>query len=100
MLDNAPPKYISDPGTVPMRALIDSIPNRFGYFWFISNEAPLWDRYTHAGQATDEELEASGGFAGLPSEGIPFDPDIYGHLKRALGGWSNGRETYFPPFAS
>jgi hypothetical protein len=92
MLDNAPLKYISHSGTGPMRELIDSIPNRYGYFWFISNEAPLWDRYNHAvHQATDEELEASGGYAGLATGEIPFDPNIYEHLKQALGAWDNTR---------
>jgi hypothetical protein len=42
-------------------------------------------------QATDEELEASGGYAGLATGEIPFDPNIYEHLKQALGAWDNTR---------
>lgn len=92
MLDTAPKRYISDPGTANLHRLIDAVPVRFEYFWFIDNDAPLWDRFNHAvHRATDDELAEAGGYAGLPTKGIHFTWNPYEHLKTALNGWSNAR---------
>ena len=92
MLDTAPKRYISDPGTDDLHRLIDAVPVRFEYFWFIDNDAPLWDRFNHAvHRATDNELVEAGGYAGLPTKGIHFTWNSFEHLKTALNGWSNTR---------
>ena len=91
LFESAPAKYIAEPGTGPMRILIDYIPERFGYFWFISNRAPLWDRFNYAvHDATDEQL-ADGGYPNLPDDDILFEQNIYEHMKSTLSGWSNVR---------
>jgi hypothetical protein len=100
LLDSAPPRYIREPGTGAMRDHIELVPRRFSYFWFIDNEAPLWDKFNHAVyQSTDEELAAAGHYSKLSSAGILFDKDIYSHLRQALGSWSNDRAgSYEAPF--
>lgn len=101
LFDGAPAKYIAEPSTKAMRELVEYVPERFPYFWFISNRAPLWDRYNHAiHHATDEQL-TPGGYVSLSDDGILFEPNIYDHLKSALGGWSNQRVgAYTSPLAT
>jgi hypothetical protein len=92
LLENAPPQYISDAGTTELRHLTNQTPQSFDYFWFIFNEAPLYDKFNYCiHHVSDEELAAIKYYSNVSSERIPFDMHIYGHLKNALSGWSNGR---------
>lgn len=92
LLESAPEQYISDAGTTELRHLTNQTPQSFGYFWFIFNEAPLYDRFNYCTHhVSDEELTAIKHYSNIPSERIAFDMHIYSHLKNVLGGWSNGR---------
>ncbi|MCH6229720.1 hypothetical protein MK786_03110 [Microbacterium sp. CFH 31415] len=92
MLETAPPRYISDPGTSELRVAINHARERFQYFWFIDNDTPLWDRFNYAvHHVSDDELERAGGYAGIDSDEIPFPWDAYQRLKTVLGNWSNTR---------
>lgn len=101
VLENAPERYISDAGTTKLRSLISQTEQRFTYFWFIFNEAPLWDKFNYCiHHVSDEELAAFKHYSNIPSELIPFNMHVYGHLKDALGGWSNLRcGDYVSPLA-
>jgi hypothetical protein len=85
MFDAAPPEYISDPGTGDLHALIDAVPDRFSYFWFISNRAPLFDRFEHAVRVGPDE---NGGYIDIPDDVIRFEWNTYEQLKKAMTGQS------------
>lgn len=77
------------------------MPVTFPYFWFLFNDPPLYDRFNYCSHyATDEELQAWGGYAGVPYDRVPFSQYIYSHLEQALrGGWSNRCGVYRSPLA-
>jgi hypothetical protein len=100
LFEAAPPKYIGEAGTAALRSLTSQIPQQFSYFWFLFNEAPLYDKFMYAVyHLTDAELAAFGGYANVPGERVPFDQNIYGHLQGAITSKSNARcGIYTPPF--
>lgn len=90
--ERAPQKYLTMPGTTDLRAATARVPAEFPYFWFLFNDPPLYDRFNYCiHHATDDELKAWGGYAGVPFDRVPFSQYIYGHLQQALGGWRNAR---------
>ena len=92
LFEAAKPMYIREAGTQELRKFVESVPRSFPYFWLIFNEAPLHDRFNWAvNHATNEQLKEFGGYAGVPSELIPFDQHIYSNLQNGLRGWSNTR---------
>src|SRR5260370_23591521 len=92
LLENAPPRYIADAGTTELRSLTDQTQQSLNYFWFIFNEAPLYDKFNYCiHHVNDEELAALNHYSNIPSKRITFDMHIYSHLKGALSSWSNGR---------
>lgn len=100
-LENAPVRYISDAGTAELRSLTSQTAKRFSYFWFIFNEAPLWDKFNYCiHHVSDEELATFQHYSNIPSDRITFNMHIYRHLKDALGGSSNLRcGAYVSPLA-
>jgi hypothetical protein len=101
VFEAAPSRYIAEAGTSGLRSLTAKVPETIRYFWFVFNEASSYDRFNWAVHyATDEQLAAHGGYAGLPSDLIPFTADIFGNIQQALGGWRNERVgPYAPPIA-
>lgn len=97
--ENAPKAYIAEPGTDQLRHLAGEVPKKYGYFWFLFNDPPLYDKFNYCvNHATDEELAAYGHYSNTPNDRIMFNQHIYGHLKDTLDGWSNARAgTYTPP---
>lgn len=92
MLDAAPRRYLAEAGTSPIRALLDEVEQRFNYFWFVYNDAPLYDRYIYAiNEASDEELGKVGGYPSLSTDNIKFDAAILEHLRHTLRSWNNLR---------
>jgi hypothetical protein len=92
LFETAPKKYITEPGTDAIRRAASEARKRFGYFWLIYNEAPLYDRWLFATHhVSDDQLEAYGGPADVPTEVVSFHRGIYSHFKNALGGWNNQR---------
>ncbi len=92
LLEKAPPQYISGAGTTELRSLTDQTQQSFNYFWFIFNEAPLYDKFNYCiHHVSDEELSTLKYYSNIPSQRITFDMYVYSHLKSALSGWSNGR---------
>ncbi|WP_156893738.1 hypothetical protein [Actinokineospora enzanensis] len=92
LFESSPKKYIADPATAALRAATSAVPATVPYFWFLFNEAPLYDKFNWAiHHATDEQLKEFGGYAGVPSDLIPFNQHIYESLGQGLGGWSNVR---------
>ena len=102
LVENGPPKYISDSATTSLRQVAGQVPKQFPYFWFLFNEAPLYDKFNYAiHHVTDSELAAYGGhYSKVPSERVTFDQHIYGHLQHALSGWSNRRCGYMSRLSS
>ena len=99
LLESAPKKYIADPSTTELRALIATVPQRFPYFWFLFNCVPLWDKFNFAvHHVEDQDLADYGGYQNVPDSIVPFDSDIYRHLESAVTAWSNNRAgTYQSP---
>jgi hypothetical protein len=97
--ENAPSKFIRDAGTQELRDLIDRIPLRYSYFWFLFNDPPLYDKFNYCVSHVDEtELAGLGHYSKLPSERVPFEMHIHEQLRRALTGWSNSKcGNYVPP---
>ncbi|OBE94324.1 hypothetical protein A5776_23390 [Mycolicibacterium elephantis] len=92
LFEAAPELYIRDAGTDDIRKLAAAVSNDFPYFWFLFNEAPLYDKFNFAvHHVDDKDLAKYGGFEGVPGELVPFDYDIYRHLDTAINGWSNQR---------
>lgn len=92
LFEQAPAKYMADPGTTDLRAATARVPAAFPYFWFLFNDPPLYDRFNYCiHHATDDELTEWGGYANVPPERVPFNQHIYSHLQRALGGYRNVR---------
>lgn len=92
LIESAPPKYITDPGTAALRQVASRVPSEFPYFWFLFNEAPLYDKFNYASyHVSADELASYGHYSKVPSEMVTFDQHIYSHLQRALSGWSNTR---------
>lgn len=98
---HAPSKYITDPGCDELLHLAGQVSTRFPYFWFIYNEAPLWDKYNYAlHYLTDDQIRDYGGVAKIPSNVVPFNQHILSHLSSALNGWGNARiGQYVSPLA-
>ncbi|WP_019970247.1 hypothetical protein [Mycobacterium sp. 141] len=99
--EQAPKKYVDDAGTSELRTLVESVPGRFPYFWFLFNRPPLWDKYNFAiHHVEDQELAAYGGYEQVPDSVVPFDSDISKHLESALTAWGNNRVgAYNSPLA-
>lgn len=98
--ENAPVQFMADPATGQVRTVTDRVPNKIPYFWFIFNEAPLFDRFNWAiHHVTDENLERYGNYTMVPSDLIAFNQHILSNLEDGLRGWSNVRVgEYKPPF--
>jgi hypothetical protein len=87
--EQAPGKYMADPGTANLRSAAARVPAEFPYFWFLWNDPPRYDRFNYCvSHATDEELAAWGGYERVPFERVPFSQHIYSHLQHA---WEAGR---------
>lgn len=89
VLEQAPAKYIADPATGDVRRRARAIPTEFPYFWFVFNEAPLWDKFNHFIHASQTDRNRYREYSEVPTSAVLFDQHIYGHLQRALGGWEN-----------
>jgi hypothetical protein len=102
LLEDAPPRFIADAGTTELQRLTSQTQQRFNYFWFIFNEAPLYDKYNYCIEhVNDEELAALGHYRNIPSERIPFDKRIHAHLKHALADSFNVRcDKYISPLSN
>ena len=92
LLERAPLVHVADAGTPNLRAVVSKVEKSVAYFWFIDNEAPLYDRFNYAVHwATDKDLQTYGGYAGIPSDRVKFTPQIYSHFGASLSGWTNQR---------
>jgi hypothetical protein len=97
MLEAAPSRYIAAPGTDDLRVATAFVRKRLGYFWFLQDEPPLWDRYEYAiREATDQQLRASGGYAGIDAAQVHCEWNAYERLKRALLTSHNQRAGTYP----
>jgi hypothetical protein len=96
--EEAPPKYMADAGTIGLRAATARVPADFPYFWFLTNDPPLWDRYNYCSHhTTGQEREAwGGGYEDVPFEDVPFDQHIYPHLEMSYGFWENWKDRPVP----
>lgn len=96
----APTKYMVDPATSDVRAFTANVPTALPYFWFIFNEAPLYDRFNWAVyHVSNEDLARYVHYSKVPSELISFSQHIYSQLQHGLRGWSDNRVGHYaPPF--
>ncbi len=101
LFEQAPAKYMVNPGTTDLRIATAQVPSEFPYFWFLFNDPPLHDRFNYCvHHATDEELTEWGGYAKVPLVRVPFNQHIYGNFRDGLNGWSNRRcGAYRSPLA-
>lgn len=98
LTDRAPRKYYADSGTSDLWSVIRSVPSDFPYFWFLFNDAPLYDRYLYCiHHATVDDLAAWGGYEHVPLDRVPFTQHIYSHFTDCLSGWSNKRWGEYAP---
>ncbi len=102
LLEKAPPNHILDAGTTELRSLTEQTGQRFSYFWFLFNEAPLYDKFNYCiHHVSDDELATLKHYRNIPGNRVPFDMHIYSHLKTALGSSFNGRcGNYISPLFS
>lgn len=102
MLESAPSRYIADPGTDELRAANAVVRKRFGYFWFLQDDPPWWDRYEYAmREATDAELNTPGGWPNIATTDVHCEWNAYERLKKALQTHHNARVgTYPSPLSS
>jgi hypothetical protein len=92
LFEQAPGKYMADPGTTSLRAATKRVPAEFPYFWFLFNDPPLYDRFLYGiHHASDDELAQWGGYENVPSDHVEFHQYIYSHFKDGLNGWPNHR---------
>ena len=92
LFESAPSRYITDAGTDSLRKSTKAVAESVSYFWFLDNEASLYDRFNWAvNHVDDADLSKYGGYAGIPSEKIKFEANIFMNFSNALGGWSNQR---------
>jgi hypothetical protein len=92
LLESAPTEHVADANTSNLRAIVNEVEQSVSYFWFVENEAPLYDRFNYAVNWTsDEDLEKYGDFSAIPSKKVKFNQHIYSHLADSLSGWSNRR---------
>jgi hypothetical protein len=99
LFEGAPARFVTSPATTDLRALTSGVASTTGYFWFIFNDAPLYDRFNWAVYHTDDgELASFGGYSGIPTEKIQFNQHVVSSLEHGLQGWNNQRVgTYTPP---
>jgi hypothetical protein len=99
VIEGAPKRYVSDPGAAAVRTLSQAVPEKFSYFWFINNEAPLWDKFYWAIHATPEERAPYPSFAAVPTSVVTFNQHIYGQLQSAINGGSSSLGTCPSPLS-
>jgi hypothetical protein len=97
-IEQAPTKYVTDPGTANLRALTSRVPAEFPYFWFLTNDPPLWDRYNYcSNHTTTQEREAwGGGYERVPFDRVLFDQHVYPHLQSSYGFWESYKDRAAP----
>lgn len=96
LLEHAPLQHIADAGTNEIRNLTGQTSQQFNYFWFIFNDAPLYDKFNYCiHHVSEEELATVGHYSNIPSERVPFQKHVYGHLQEVLVGWSNRRCGFY-----
>ena len=84
---NAPAKYVAGFDSSQLDSICQRIESDFGYFWFIDDGAPAYDKFNYA--VNHKRVKKASNFKNIPDVQIPFDKDIYGRLSRAINGWKN-----------
>lgn len=99
LYDDAPSRYIAEPGTTELRRLLEEVDRSVAYLWFVHNDAPPYDRFKWSIYfASEKELREFGGFSGVPSHLVSFDSSIYSNFRDGLSVWSNAKcGRYVPP---
>ncbi|MFI6779298.1 hypothetical protein [Nocardia sp. NPDC050412] len=83
--ENAPSKYIKSSGSAEIRKLIQEVPRRYNYFWFISNAPAPFDKYRHFGySSTVEERERWGDWTAVPDDAPKFNKEILDQLAESF----------------
>lgn len=92
-------EYVKDPSTADLRAMTNEVRQSVSYFWFLFNEAPLYQKFKWAvSHATDQQLAESGGYRNLSSTLVQFDQHIYDTFGNSLVGQTNWKVgSYVPP---
>lgn len=94
--DDAPSKYIANPGTADLHLLINQVPKRFHYFWFLFNEPTLYDKFQHYNtHATEEQTKQWNSYSNTPPELIKFNQHILAQLEGALTTWTGGKAGHY-----
>jgi hypothetical protein len=97
LLESAPDRYVVDPGTGSVRAASGHVARELGYFWFIYNDAPLYDRFyywIHAEQADRDKYPA---YADVPSDVVMFNQHVYSHFTSGLNDAFSPIASYYSP---
>ena len=97
LFEDAPSRFIKNAATDELRTLAAKAVATTPYFWFIFNEAPLYDRFNWAIHHATDELGIER-YEDVPSKLVPFNQHILTSLEHGLGGWTNSRwGAYSPP---
>lgn len=101
LFEDAPTRFIHQPGTEAIRSVAADARSTFDYFWLVYNDAPYYDRWLYAiHHLSDEDLASYGGIHGVPSHLVSFHQQIYSHFKATLGSYTNQRcGEYVSPLA-
>ncbi|MBK3645934.1 hypothetical protein [Streptomyces sp. MBT33] len=98
LIEKAPSKYITDAGTEDVRRATACASDDFGYFWFLFNKPPRYDRFNYCvHHATQDQVNGWGGYENVPIELVSFNKDIYGNFKNALNSQRTVLYTYQSP---
>lgn len=98
LIEKAPSKYITDAGTVDLRSATARAPEEFGYFWFLFNEPPLYDRFNYCvHHASQEQVQQWGGYENVPADLVPFNKELYSNFKWSLNSQRTNLYTYQSP---
>ncbi|WP_454195790.1 hypothetical protein [Nocardia sp. Marseille-Q1738] len=82
--ENAPAKYIKDAGVSKIRELIQEVPRRFDYFWFIFNKPAPFDKYRRFQYSTPAERAQWSDWMTVPDNEPKFNKDILRHLRESF----------------
>lgn len=82
----APKKYIHKIDDSKIAPLLQSVTTTFGYFWFVGEKAPDYDKFR---TACGKRARKNSSWRNISDGSVSFDYNIHERLKNAITGWQN-----------
>lgn len=97
VLDAAPKKNIESFDSGLCKELLREQRDQFSYFWFLSHQAPAFDKFRTLGKFRDPKAYSEN-YLEVPDAKVPFDYDVYGRFVNSRMSWTtmNGVEYKSP----